>query len=237
MTKKYKLLKDDTIKSVDDRTLYRIQALISIAAIGVAKGDLGGYVEREMNLSQVSGDAWVFGNARVSGAARVSDNAQVSGNASVSGNAWVSGNAQVFGDAWVFGNARVSGAAQVSGNASVSGTAWVSGNAQVSGNASVSGDAWVFGNARVYKSYPFIGRLDGCTFILVPTKDGHPIVIADCQYRTIESYRQHVADAYPDTPKSRETLAILDYFEARLADDPSLGVAPAEEETERAEAQ
>ena len=30
------------------------------------EGDLGGYVEKEDNLSQ-SGDAWVSGNARVSG--------------------------------------------------------------------------------------------------------------------------------------------------------------------------
>ena len=52
------------------------------------EGDLGGYVEKEENLSQ-SGDAWV------------------SGNAWVSGDAWVSGNAWVSGDAWVYGNARV----------------------------------------------------------------------------------------------------------------------------------
>jgi len=64
------------------------------------EGDLGGYVEKEDNLSQ-SGDAWVSGNARVSG------DAWVSGNARVSGNAWVSGNARVSGDAQVYGNARV----------------------------------------------------------------------------------------------------------------------------------
>ena len=34
------------------------------------EGDLGGYVEKEDNLSQ-SGDAWVSGNAQVSGNARV----------------------------------------------------------------------------------------------------------------------------------------------------------------------
>lgn len=58
------------------------------------EGDLGGYMEKEDNLSQ-SGDAWVSGNAQVSGDARVS------------GNAWVYGYAQVYGDARVSGNARV----------------------------------------------------------------------------------------------------------------------------------
>ena len=76
------------------------------------EGDLGGYVEKEDNLSQ-SGDAWVSGNAQVSG------DAWVSGNARVSGDAWVSGNARVSGNAWVSGNARVSGDAQVYGNARV----------------------------------------------------------------------------------------------------------------------
>lgn len=46
-------------------------------------GDLGGYIEKEDNLS---GNAWVYGDAWVYG------NAQVSGNAKVSGNAWVSNN-------------------------------------------------------------------------------------------------------------------------------------------------
>lgn len=49
--------------------LFRIKALISFD--NVKKGELGGYVEKEENLSH-SGDAWVSGNARVSGDARVS---------------------------------------------------------------------------------------------------------------------------------------------------------------------
>ena len=52
-------------------------------------GDLGGYIEKEDNLS---GDAWVSGDAQVSGNAQVSGDAQVSGNAQVSGDAKVSNN-------------------------------------------------------------------------------------------------------------------------------------------------
>ena len=43
------------------------------------EGDLGGYVEKEDNLSQ-SGDAWVSGNARVYGDAQVSGKARVENN-------------------------------------------------------------------------------------------------------------------------------------------------------------
>ena len=89
-------------------TLHRIKALISFGDVNA--GDLGGWIEKEENLSQ-TGNAWVFDNARISGNAWVFDNAWVSGDARVSGNARISG------DAWVSGNARVSGDARVSGNA------------------------------------------------------------------------------------------------------------------------
>ena len=142
--KKYELLIDDTI-DIFGATLFRIKALISFG--NVEKGDLGGYVEKEDNLSH-SGDAWVY------------DNARVSGNAQVYGDAWVSGNARVSGDAEISGNARVSGDAWVSGNARVYGDAWVSGNAWVSGDAEISGNARVYGDAdyMVFKNHWSSGR-------------------------------------------------------------------------------
>ncbi|HEO7337244.1 TPA: hypothetical protein VBE89_000743 [Streptococcus agalactiae] len=89
--KKYELLKDDTIE-VAGKTLFRIKALISFKDI--RKGEIGGYVEAERNLSQ-SDNAWVTGNAWVC------DDACVTGNARVSGNACVTGNARVSDNAWV----------------------------------------------------------------------------------------------------------------------------------------
>ena len=78
--KKYELLKDDAITSFG-RTLYRIKATTDFG--DVKKGELGGYIEKEENLSHL-GNAWVSGNALVSGNAWVSDDAWVSGNARVS---------------------------------------------------------------------------------------------------------------------------------------------------------
>lgn len=109
--KKFKLT-SKFIVDISGVKLFRIKALIEFG--NVKAGDLGGYIEKEENLSHM-GDAWVSDDARISG------NAQVFGNAWVSGNARVSGDTQVFGDARVFGNARVSGDAQVFGDARVSG--------------------------------------------------------------------------------------------------------------------
>ena len=83
--KKYELT-EETV-TVYGKTLYRIRAVRDFGS--VKTGDLGGYIEKEENLSH-SGNAWVYGNAWVS------SNAYVSGNAWVSGNAKVSGNAEVF---------------------------------------------------------------------------------------------------------------------------------------------
>ena len=79
--KKFKLT-SEFIVDISGVKLFRIKALIEFG--NVKAGDLGGYIEKEENLSHM-GNAWVSGNARVFG------------------NAWVSGNA------WVFGDARVSG--------------------------------------------------------------------------------------------------------------------------------
>ena len=83
--------------------LHRIKALRDIPKFNIKKGDLGGFVEKESNLSHEF-DSWVSDNAQVYGNAQVYDNARVFGNAQVSGNAWVSGNALIFDNAQVYGD-------------------------------------------------------------------------------------------------------------------------------------
>ena len=118
MEKKYKLT-EETI-NLGVKTLHRIEALRDFN--DVKKGDKGGFIENEKNLSQ-SDDCWVYGNAKVYGNAQVYnnanvlDNARVSDNAKVCGNAVVCGNALVCGNAEVFGNAGIHGDAEVTGNA------------------------------------------------------------------------------------------------------------------------
>ena len=61
-------------------TLHRIRA---IAEFGLVKiGDLGGWIEKEENLSH-EGKAWIWGNAEVCGDAKVWGNAKVCGDAKV----------------------------------------------------------------------------------------------------------------------------------------------------------
>ena len=69
--KKYELTEE-----VNEHGLHRIRALRDIPLYGVKKGDLGGFVERENNLSQ-EGDCWIADNATVKDFAGVHDDALV----------------------------------------------------------------------------------------------------------------------------------------------------------------
>ena len=81
--KKFELT-TEFITNAFGKKLFRIKALVEFG--DVKAGELGGYVEKEENVSQ-DGNAWVSGDARVYG------------------DAWVSGNARVSGNAWVYGDA------------------------------------------------------------------------------------------------------------------------------------
>ena len=146
MEKKYELVPSDK------EGLFRVKALRDFG--DVKKGEVGGYVESERNLSHegncwiyddavVRGNAWVYCNARVYDNAMVFECASVFGDAVVRGNAKVRKNAMVHGDARVYENSMVSGNAVVCDHAVVYGNAVLCGDAGVCGYARVCGDAVV----------------------------------------------------------------------------------------------
>ena len=211
--KKFELT-SEFITNIFGTKLFRIKALCEFG--NVKAGELGGFLEKEENLSN-DGDAWVYGNASVSGDARVSGDAWVYGNARVSGNASVSGDARVSGNARVYGDAEVSGDASVSGNARVSGDAEVSGNARVYGNAEVSGDAWVYGNTDYATAKGFGSEYRNTTFFR--GKDGDIKVVCGCFYGNLEEFRTKVKETHKDTKKAKEYLMLADLMEYRFSEE------------------
>ena len=76
--KKFELTSEQKINWFG-HTLYRIKACISFTTTSgeeIKEGDLGGWVEKESNLSH-SGKAWVWGNAKVWGNAEVCGDANI----------------------------------------------------------------------------------------------------------------------------------------------------------------
>lgn len=78
------------------------------------------------------------------------------------------------------------------------------------------------GGVKLSQSHTAVGLIARVTRIIVPYEffawrtDQGDIVKAGCRFMTIEQFRAHVAKEYPDTPKAEETLAILDFLEARF---------------------
>ena len=170
---KYELLQDDKIE-IGSHTLYRIRALKNFGT--VKAGDIGGYIEKEENLSH-EGTCWVYGNARVCDNAYVCDNACVYGNARVCGNACVCGNARVYG------NARVCD------------------NAYVCDNACVYGNAKINKISDVLCISPIGSRNDATTFF--KTKDGGICVKCGCFSGTIDRFLEAVSETHKDNKHAK----------------------------------
>lgn len=152
-TKKYEIVKSENIVH-NGRTLYRIRALKSFwtaPMTRVRKGDLGGYVESENNLSQ-EGYCWIHYNAKVYDNAKVLDDAVIYKHAEIFGNAVIRKNARVDDDAQICGDAKVSDNAKVYENAVISGEAQIYNNAQIHGFAVVCGKAKIRNYAQIYDS-------------------------------------------------------------------------------------
>ena len=76
--KKYELTANT--KNVCGKTLFQIKALVNFG--NIKAGELGGYIEKEGNLSH-DGNAWIYGNARIYGTACVDDSTKVYGNTKI----------------------------------------------------------------------------------------------------------------------------------------------------------
>ncbi|UNE54818.1 hypothetical protein [Bartonella machadoae] len=149
-SKKYEFTYD--MQCVNGHLLYRIRALKDFA--DVKKGDLGGYIEKESNLSH-DGDCWVYDQARVFEKARVFGNAKIKGYfVDVYGKAKIYGNAifegrTIKGNAKLYGNAHVQNAVAIEGNAKIYDNASVTNYAHISDDAVICDDAHVGGNAKI----------------------------------------------------------------------------------------
>lgn len=154
--KKYKLT-DETIIH-QGKKLYRIEALKDFS--GVRKGNLGGYVESEHNLSH-NGDCWiansalVFDGASVSGNACVCDYAIVCGTSSIEQNAIVYGHAFIR-DSYVLDNSAVSDYAKLDNCVTVSEDSTIEGHVEIVNGIEIGNGTYLKGKCKIHHQDDFI---------------------------------------------------------------------------------
>lgn len=213
--RKYRLTDEEII--VGDRKLYRIQALKSFG--NVKKGQLGGYIESEKNLSHI-GNSWVADRALVF------ENAEIKNNAIIAGDALVYGSAKVYGDAKVcdssvvcdnaviYNHARVYSHTRICDNARVYGNAWVAGLVQICGNAEIFGDSFIYGDANI-KNKSDICTMSGFgsklrTTTAFKAKNGEIHVVCGCFYGNLDDFYKKVEERHGDTLYGREYKKMIE---------------------------
>lgn len=137
--KKYELLQEDKVCYIG-RTFIRIRACKDFTTFDgevIRKGDKGGYIENERNLSQ-EGTCWIFEHGKVMDNATVKDNAIVK-YGDLKDNAVIKDNAELYGYATVKDNAVVGGNSFISG-------------VLVDGDKTISGDFVVFNKTLLAKA-------------------------------------------------------------------------------------
>jgi len=179
MNTKYELT--DETREFHGATLHRIRALKDFGK--VKKGDLGGWIESEKNLS-IHGNCWVFDDAVVFDDANVSDNAVIYNDSCISSRAEIMNECSVHGNSYIgydaiimdgakIHNCRIGGYAMIStngvidncdihddayirDNVSLYNKVTVSGNSVIYGDAIIKNGAYIFGDARIGDSHDYI---------------------------------------------------------------------------------
>ena len=234
--RKYELTEET--KRIFGRTLHRIRAVRDFG--DVHAGDLGGWIEKEDNLSQC-GSAWVYdeamvfddakvrSDAKVRGAAVVFDRAIIDNCADVGGDAVIGNDARIYGDAKIAGNARVTDHAYVWGQAQIDGCAGIGGNASIAGDTVVCGGAKLFDNTTIRGGARITGAADHLCIGPIGSFDGYItfyrgrrgaiMVACGCFDGTIDKFAEQVARVHGDNRHGRAYGAAIAFARTVLSDE------------------
>lgn len=155
MEKKYELT-NETI-TIGLVTLHRIKALRSFN--DVKKGDKGGFIESEDNLSH-EGNSWVYNEAKVLNKAKILNNARVYNHAIVRSCA------EISNEAIIMGNAFINGFAKIYDYTTIKDRAYVGGKATIGGLSSIKDNAQIYGNAKL-EGCSISGRIIVCDNVTI----------------------------------------------------------------------
>ena len=138
----------------NEHGFWRIQACRNFG--NVKKGDFGGLIESEKNLSHKD-DCWVYGFALVR------DNSIVCENALINGDAKIFNNAKISGDTHIDGHVIIADSAKITGGC-ISGSTQIYDNAIIDGNilCVITGNVKIHGNAYIWDRPSIEGQVEIC---------------------------------------------------------------------------
>ena len=172
MEKKY--IMTNITKEVDGRTLHRIVAIKSFAYFedrDVNQGDLGGWIEKEENLSH-EGDCWVYDEAMVMDNSYICESSKIEDNVIIKGNSVIRGEIIIANDVVIDGNIYIRTSGEISGNAKLFGNIKIyRGNdknsklydkydeIKINGRALLDGNIQIYGNVHICDNVKLMGDI------------------------------------------------------------------------------
>ena len=152
--KKYEILMDKeyTIE-FEGRTLHRIRALKDFG--DVRKGDLGGFVENENNLSQ-DGNCWIYDNAKAIDYSEMYDNSSIHDNSimfdnsEMYDNSIMSDNSEMHGNSEMYDNSRMYDNSKMYNNSIMFDNSKMYGNSKMYSNSKMYGYSIMYGYSKMY---------------------------------------------------------------------------------------
>ena len=217
MEKKYKLT-DETIE-FNGVKLYRIEALKDFSL--VKKGDKGGFVQSERNLSQFE-NCWIYDDSKAFGNSLVRSDAVLRCNSIICDNAIAEGYSRIYKNSIVCQYAFISNYAKISHNSFVYGNTFVCENSRVTksrvtGYATVGGYANIF-NALIERDSDYMVFKNWWSSLrhFTWTRSNNMWKVG-CFYGTGEEL---IEKAYKDSELSgREYKRVVEYVESILRDE------------------
>lgn len=206
MEKKYELIEQKN-------GLFRIRALRDFSFL--SKGDMGGYVQSEANLSQ-EGNCWIDPTSVVLENAVVSENAYIGAGSVINGNAQIRGKASIS-HSYVSENAVVEGNVELDREASIRGETHIDGDAQIfyaniSGKSSISGKFTVVGYGFLRDAFirrdtdvVFVNLQNiALTFYLSQIDNRNRICVCDgARSWTLDKFNLYISQKYPNSPRAQ----------------------------------
>lgn len=136
---KYEILSSsEHVMFVNGKIMQRIRALRDIPRHNVLAGDLGGWVQNTVNLSQ-TGDCWIKDGAMARDGSQVCDNALLCEYAVIRNMARLRKNCHVGGYSVVHASATITDSSFILGLSKIGGSITIAGNSRITGSSVVSG--------------------------------------------------------------------------------------------------
>lgn len=130
-----------------ERTLYRIRALKDFA--DVKKGDLGGWVSSENNLSQ-EGNCWIYNEAKCMDNAKMYNNSTMHDYSEMRGNSTMHDCSEMHDNSKKCDNSEMHNCSEMHNNSIMFGHSKMYGNSMMCGNSTMYDDSKMFDDSAMY---------------------------------------------------------------------------------------